>query len=165
VYKRIVKYKTSFYTFYLPLRLATVYMNCEQDEGTVEELKAWAFKVGYLFQVQDDFLDCFGDSKNTGKIGNDIQEGKCSWLVVNALEIIGENKDTKAWLTENYGIKNEAAAERVKDLYTELGLEERYRQLEEELLTEIQCTVDKMKLSEIKPLLVDVVNCIHLRCR
>lgn len=42
--------------------------------------------MGHFYQVQDDFLDCFGDSEITGKVGSDIQEGKCSWLAVVALQ-------------------------------------------------------------------------------
>jgi farnesyl diphosphate synthase len=47
-------------------------------------------------------LDCYGAPEVIGKIGTDIQDNKCGWLIVKALEIATEEqKETLKVLTIN----------------------------------------------------------------
>ena len=99
-YTAIVKYKTSFYSFYLPVVLA-MNMAGYTDQKLYDNAREILLEIGHYFQVTDDYLDCYGDPSVIGKIGTDIQDGKCTWLIVKALESAGgEDKKT---LAQSYG--------------------------------------------------------------
>lgn len=56
-------------------------------EEDCELLYKYGYELGMAFQVADDYLDAFGDSKVFGKpIGGDIVENKKSWLLLKALD-------------------------------------------------------------------------------
>lgn len=82
----IVKYKTAFYSFYLPVAMAML-MAGVKDEQSYRNAQDILLEMGIFFQVQDDYLDCYGDPAVIGKIGTDIQDNKCGWLVVQALKL------------------------------------------------------------------------------
>lgn len=84
-YMYIVKYKTAFYSFYLPIALALV-LSGKATVGNLQVAKDILVEMGTYFQVQDDYLDCYGAPEVIGKVGTDIQDNKCSWLVVQALK-------------------------------------------------------------------------------
>lgn len=43
--------------------------------------------MGHFYQVQNDFLDCFSITDELKKPGTDIEENKCTWLSVVAMEV------------------------------------------------------------------------------
>lgn len=52
------------------------------------EICEFGRKIGIAFQLQDDFLDTFGDAQKVGKQpGGDIIQNKKTWLILKALEI------------------------------------------------------------------------------
>ena len=83
-YRQIVIYKTAFYTFYLSAACA-MHLNGITHVTRYRVAKDICIQMGEYFQVQDDYLDCYGDPEVIGKVGTDIQDNKCSWLVVQAL--------------------------------------------------------------------------------
>lgn len=134
-YRAIVKYKTAFYSFYLPVA-AAMYMAGFTSEEEHNNAKHILLEMGEFFQIQDDYLDCYGDPTVTGKIGTDIQDNKCSWLVVTALEVM--TPDQRAELEACYGRHDEASVEKVKALYSTLHMPELYCKYEDESYQRLQ---------------------------
>lgn len=136
----IVKYKTAFYSFYLPVALGLVVAGKGSDES-LEAIRPILLDMGEYFQVQDDYLDCFGDPEVIGKVGTDIQDNKCSWLVVQAKELA--NEEQKELLQGSYGRNDPKCIEAVKALYADLGLVSVYEKYEAECHERITGAIKK----------------------
>lgn len=144
-YRFIVIYKTAYYSFYLPVALALHQLNI----GTPENLKVAEdilIPMGEYFQVQDDYLDNFGLPEHIGKIGTDIMDNKCSWLVNQALSIA--TPEQRKILEENYGRKDKANEAVIKKLYDDMGLEQKYKDYEEKVVGEIREKISQIDESK-----------------
>ena len=52
--------------------------------------------LGIAFQVQDDYLDAFGDPEKFGKeVGGDIKQNKKTFLLLHSLEVASEEQKVK----------------------------------------------------------------------
>lgn len=57
------------------------------SDGNQHLLYEYGRSLGIAFQVQDDYLDAFGDPSAFGKqVGGDIQSNKKTFLLIHALE-------------------------------------------------------------------------------
>ena len=101
----------------------------------------YGVKLGLAFQLQDDFLDTYGDPNIFGKkIGGDILNDKKTWLLISAL-----NEDNSGKLKEIIGNKEIAPEEKiaqVKSIYDNLNLGNRCKELMEQYATE---AIDALK--------------------
>lgn len=80
-YRQIVKHKTAFYSFYMPVVAGLVLVG-RASEAAKAQAADILLEMGEYFQIQDDVLDCFAPPDVLGKVGTDIEDNKCSWLVV-----------------------------------------------------------------------------------
>lgn len=141
-YRQIVKYKTAFYSFYLPVACGMILGN-KSNRHDFDVAREICVAMGEYFQIQDDYLDCFGDPAIIGKIGTDIQDNKCSWLVVQALSVANETQ--RKLLIECYGKDNDDAVRKVKDLYRTLKIEDLFREYERNSTRSVARLMDKTK--------------------
>jgi len=161
-YAAIVKYKTAFYSFYLPVALG-MYMAGILDEQLHLRAKSVLLEIGHLFQVQDDYLDCYGDPSVTGKHGLDIEDGKCSWLVVEALKRVTPLQ--RQILQDNYGKNDIESVKRVKELYSTLGLPHTYSEYEESRYKYIMDLIGQFEDDLPQDIFYDLIKGIYKRQR
>ncbi|CCW66323.1 unnamed protein product [Phytomonas sp. Hart1] len=133
-YGRIVKYKTAYYTYWLPLMFGLLVSESAEkvDAARVENL---AMVIGEYFQVQDDVMDCFTPPEKLGKVGTDIQDAKCSWLAVKFLEVA--SPDQIQVFKKNYGQDEEKKIAIVKRLFEETKLLKHFQTYEEGIALEV----------------------------
>jgi farnesyl diphosphate synthase len=152
-YTFIVIYKTAYYSFYLPVALALHYAGHATPKN-LKQAEDILIPMGEYFQIQDDFLDNFADPSVLGKIGTDIQDNKCSWLVNQALKRC--TPEQRKVLEANYGRKDSVKEAEVKELFEELKLESVYREYEEKRVGELREKIASVDESE--GLKADVFN-------
>jgi farnesyl diphosphate synthase len=141
-YRAIVKYKTAFYSFYLPVALGMI-MAGISDQRTYQQAKEILCIMGEYFQIQDDYLDCYGSPEVIGKVGTDIQDKKCSWLVVKALD--KATAQQRQVIENNYGQHDMKKVAKIKELYQQMDLENDFKRYEEESYIELNRLINEVK--------------------
>ena len=82
--------------------------------------------IGLAFQLQDDYLDVYGDSKVFGKaIGGDIASNKKTFMLINALSKANETqrKELEMWIANTNVEDEQKKIEAVTALYNAIGID------------------------------------------
>lgn len=97
-YLKMITYKTSVLVA-AAMKMGAIIAKVEDDEA--EKIYDFGLNLGIAFQLQDDYLDTFGNEALFGKqIGGDIAENKKTFLYLKAIEIC--NSEDKEKLTDFY---------------------------------------------------------------
>lgn len=98
----------------------------DAPDEDADNLYKFGEQMGLAFQLQDDYLDVYGDSKVFGKaIGGDIMSNKKTYMLINAFNLANDKQreELTHWITaENPDPKEKIAA--VTKLYNEIGIDE-----------------------------------------
>lgn len=112
-------------------------------KGNQDHLYQFGKNLGIAFQIQDDYLDAFGDPAKFGKqVGGDIMANKKTFLVIHALETCNDVQLTE--YKKLMAAKEPGKVDKVLELFRSCGvdtwatgLKERYIALAEHHLEEV----------------------------
>lgn len=150
-YLKMIALKTSVLVAAAMKMGAIIANSSEKDADLMYE---FGLNLGLAFQLQDDYLDTYGDPKTFGKqVGGDIIENKKTFLVLKALELgsVSDKKELNELLSEKYTQTNKV--DRVRALFDKteapkavLNEIELYTNKALDLLNEIDLPEEKKQL-------------------
>jgi geranylgeranyl diphosphate synthase type II len=122
-YLKMIEYKTAVLVGAAMKMGAIVAGASKEDQNAIYDFGRY---LGVAFQLQDDFLDAFGNPETFGKqVGGDILENKKTYLYLKTLELGSENEKTN--LVEKMSsnsISDSDKVESVKALFNTSGASE-----------------------------------------
>lgn len=124
LFESTARCKTAIHFCYLPVAIAMIATGYGNPED-LEEIKCVSLKVGHFVQIRRDYLDCYSSSD---KSRLDIQDGRCTWLIVKALQLA--NSQQRLILEENYGKQSKESTDEVIQVYEEVEIKKLYQELE-----------------------------------
>ena len=154
-YLRMIELKTSV-LIAASLQMGAV-LGGAQD-GNQRHLYEFGRNLGMAFQVQDDYLDAFGDPEKFGKqVGGDIMANKKTFLMIHALEA---GSDTQVRELKKLNSQTESAkVSKVLDIFRDCGIDKWAFDLKEKYVNEAFRHLDEIAvLSSRKQPLKDLAH-------
>jgi geranylgeranyl diphosphate synthase type II len=152
-YLKMIEYKTAV------LVAAAMKMGAIVAETSAENAEAiyhFGLNLGLAFQLQDDYLDAFGNPETFGKqVGGDIIENKKTYLYLKALEYSkDEEKEQLLHLFSIQPSDNTDKIHSVKQIFNQTGASDATQSAIQEYTLKAFETLDQMNISEDKKIVL-----------
>src|SRR5690554_1008048 len=148
-YLKMIEYKTAVLVG-AAFRMGAIV--AETSEKNKQDVYDFGLNLGIAFQIQDDYLDTFGNSETFGKqIGGDIIENKKTYLYLKAIS--DGNQEEKEQLLHLYSItpnENQDKIELVKSIFVNSGSDQKTRQAIEQYTQKAFEILGRMEISDDK---------------
>ena len=108
-------------------------------EANCNSIYNFGLNLGLAFQIQDDYLDAFGDTLKFGKdVGGDIRQNKKTFLLLHALEVA--TPEQKATINELITTNPADKVERMLAIFKACNADAWANQLKEQILLKLITT-------------------------
>jgi geranylgeranyl diphosphate synthase type II len=119
------------------------------SEGNQQLMYEFGRNLGIAFQIQDDYLDAFGDPEKFGKqVGGDIKSNKKTFLMIHALETASGDQLEK--LEKAIKENPENKVEQVLEVFKACGIDSWADELKEQYLQKALQNLDDIAVSKIR---------------
>jgi geranylgeranyl diphosphate synthase type II len=152
-YLKMIEYKTAV------LVAAAMKMGAIIAQTSKENAKLiydFGLNLGLAFQLQDDYLDAFGDPETFGKqVGGDIIENKKTYLYLKAVEF--SSKEEAQQLTHLFSIQPDDYSDKissVKEIFNSSGASKATQDAIQEFTFKAFEIVEKMNIEDDKKLIL-----------
>ncbi|RLD29929.1 MAG: polyprenyl synthetase family protein [Bacteroidetes bacterium] len=152
-YLTMIEYKTAV-LIAAAMQMGAIVANTSK----VEQNSIYEFgkNLGIAFQLQDDYLDVFGNPEAFGKqVGGDIIENKKTYLFLKTLEF--SNEDEKLQLQNLFSIQSENNAdkiEKVKQLFISSGSDEATKNAIEDYTQKAFSVLETLNIKEERKIIL-----------
>lgn len=122
-YIEMIRLKTSV-LLACALKIGAILADASVEDA--DNLYKFGEQIGLAFQLQDDYLDVYGDSKVFGKeIGGDITSNKKTYMLINAFNKANDaqREELTRWVSARDFDRNEKV-DAVTRLYNEIGIDQ-----------------------------------------
>jgi geranylgeranyl diphosphate synthase type II len=148
-YLKMIEYKTAVLVAAAMKMGAIVAETSKENADLIYE---FGLNLGLAFQLQDDFLDAFGDPKTFGKqVGGDIIENKKTYLYLKAIEFASDEEKSK--LLHWFSIQPEDNIEKiasVKAIFDKTGASKATQQAIQDFTLKAFATLQEIKIDNEK---------------
>jgi farnesyl diphosphate synthase len=127
-----------------------------KDEKILEKIQAISNKGGYMMQMVKEVNDVYGNKAE----GKTIREGKFTWLLLKALE--KANEQQKKVLKDCYGKNDPDMIASVKEIFSELSLQQEFKNKKQQLKKEVLSDMLKVEYPGFKKLVVLLDNMMDM---